>query len=189
MGRVVAALSLTTLGFTIYGLAVDSPFVWVYVPVTVVLAAAVYGMHRSVDFSTTNLWWLCAVAVGNLAGGIYLVDGQPLYVKHLFGDIRFDKPFHTVSTAIAAWVAYEVVARWAEGRASRPAIAVAAVFIAVGLGALVEIVEYVGSVMIENANVGDYGDTMLDLVVNTLGAVLAVGVADRRGVPTPGRHQ
>ncbi len=187
MARVVGALSLTTLGFMIYGLAVDSPFVWVYVPITVVLAAAVFVIHRSVEFSTANLWWLWAVAVGNLTGGIYLIDGQPLYVKHLFADVRFDKPFHTVATGIAGWIAYEIVGRWAEGRASRPAIASAAVFVAIGLGGLVEMVEYVGSLVIENANVGDYGDTMLDLVVNALGAIVAVVIADRRMFQATGR--
>lgn len=180
MGKLVGALAVAIVGFTAYGLAVDSPFVWIYVPITIVLAVAVFFMHRSVKLSMLSLWWLVAVAVGNLAGGIYLIDGQPLYVKRLVGEIRYDKPFHTVATAIAAWAAYEVVAKWAVGRASRPAIAVAAVLIAAGLGALVEIVEFVGSVVIENANVGDYGDTMLDLVVNTAGAAVAVMIQDRR---------
>lgn len=180
MARLVGALSTAIIGFTAYGLAVDSPFVWIYIPITIVLAVAVFFIHRSVQLSVLSLWWLVAVAVGNLAGGIYLIDGQPLYVKHLVGDIRYDKPFHTVATAIAAWAAYEVVAKWAVGRASRPAIAVAAVLIAAGLGALVEIVEFVGSIVIENANVGDYGDTMLDLVVNTAGAAVAVIIQDRR---------
>lgn len=180
MGRLFAALTIATVGFAVYGIVVASPFVWVYVPITVVLAIAVYFMHRSVGLSRSSLWALVGVAVGNLAGGIWLVDGQPLYVKHLVGDVRYDKPFHTVATAIAAWAAYEVLASWAEGRASRPAAAVAAVLVASGLGALVEIVEFVGSIVIENANVGGYGDTMLDLVVNTAGAVVSVTLQDHR---------
>ena len=168
------------IGFTAYGLAVDSPFVWIYVPITILLAVAVFFIHHSVELSMTSLWALVAVAIGNLAGGIYLVEGQPLYVKRLLGDFRYDKPFHTVATAIAAWAAYEVIAKWAVGRASRPAIAVASVLVAAGLGALVEIIEFVGSVVIENANVGGYGDTMLDLVVNTAGATAAVILQDHR---------
>ncbi len=180
MPRLVGALTTAVIGFTAYGLAVDSPFVWIYVPITVVLAVAVFFIHRSVALSMASLWALVAVAIGNLAGGISLVDGQPLYVKRLLGDIRYDKPFHTIATAIAAWAAYEVIARWAAGRASRPAIAVASVLVAAGLGALVEIIEFVGSVVIENANVGGYGDTMLDLVVNTVGATVAVILQDQR---------
>ncbi len=180
MGRLVGALATGVVSFTVYGLAVDSPFVWIYVPITVVLSVAVFFMHRSVQLSVASLWALVAVAIGNLAGGIYLVDGQPLYVKRLFADVRYDKPFHTVATAIAAWAAYEVIAKWGQGRASRPAIAVAALLVAAGLGALVEIVEFIGSVVIENANVGGYGDTMLDLVVNTAGAAVAVIAQDHR---------
>lgn len=180
MPRLVGALTAIVIGFTAYGLAVGSPFVWIYVPITVVLAVAVFFTHRSVQLSLASLWALVGVAFGNLAGGIYLVDGQPLYVKRLLGDIRYDKPFHTVATAIAAWAAYEVIARWADGRATRPAIAVAAVLVAAGVGALVEIVEFVGSITIENANVGGYGDTMLDLVVNTAGAIVAVILQDHR---------
>lgn len=177
--RAVGALAVATAAFTAYGVVVDSPFVWIYVSITVVLGVAVFGIHRSVSLSPRSLWLLVAIAVGNLAGGILLVDGQPLYVKHLVGDIRYDKPFHTLATGIAAWVAYDVISRWAQGRASRPAVAVATVFVAAGLGAFVEMVEYVGSVVIANANVGDYGDTMLDLVVNAFGAVIAVIVRDR----------
>lgn len=180
MGRLVGAIAAGVVGFTVYGLAVDSPFVWIYVPITVVLSVAVFFIHRSVQLSIASLWALVAVAIGNLVGGIYLVDGQPLYVKRLVGEVRFDKPFHTVATAIAAWAAYEVVAKWAHGRASRPAIAVAALLVAAGLGALVEIVEFVGSVVIEDANVGGYGDTMLDLVVNAAGAAVAVTAQDHR---------
>ncbi len=180
MPRLVGALTTAVIGFTVYGLAVDSPFVWIYVPITVVLSVAVFFIHRSVELSVASLWALVAVAIGNLAGGIYLVDGQPLYVKRLLGDIRYDKPFHTVATAIAAWAAYEVIAKWAVGRASRPAIAVATILVAAGLGALVEVIEFVGSVVIENANVGGYGDTMLDLVVNTAGAIAAVILQDHR---------
>jgi hypothetical protein len=185
VGRPVGALAVAISGFVAYGLAVDSPFVWIYVPITIVLAVAVFFIHRSVELSMSSLWWLVAAAIGNLAGGIYLIDGQPLYVKRLVGDIRYDKPFHTVATAIGAWAAYEVVAKWAVGRASRPAIAVAAVLVAAGLGALVEIVEFVGSIVIENANVGGYGDTMLDLVVNTAGGAAAVIIQDHRR-PGPG---
>ena len=180
MPRLVGALTTAVMAFTAYGLAVDSPFVWIYVPITIVLAVAVFFIHRSVALSSASLWALVVVAVGNLAGGIYLVDGQPLYVKRLVGDIRYDKPFHTVATAVAAWAAYEVVAKWGHGRASRPAIAVASVLVAAGIGALVEIIEFVGSVIIENANVGGYGDTMLDLVVNTAGATATVILQDRR---------
>lgn len=57
------------------------------------------------------------------------------------------------------------------------------VLMACGAGALVEIVEYVGTLIVPNSNVGDYGNNVLDLVANLAGAAAAtavLGVGDLR---------
>lgn len=46
-----------------------------------------------------------------------------------------------------------------------------------------EIAEYVGTLIVPNSNVGDYGNNVLDLVADLAGAVAAtavLGVGDRR---------
>ncbi len=174
---VIGALAVALVAFAVYGVVVDSPFTWIYVSITAVLGVAVLALHRAVRFPARVLWGLWAAAVGNLAGGIWLVDGQPLYVHQVWGSLRYDKPFHFAATGIAAWAAYEVLLPRMWGSANRWGIGFVAVMVACGAGALVEIVEYVGTLIIENANVGDYGNNMADLVANLAGAVGATSVA------------
>lgn len=183
-GPVIGVLAGLVGGSIIYGLAVDSPFTWIYVIITVVLGLAVYLIHRAVGFPTRVLWGLTAAAAGNLAGGIWLVDGQPLYVYPLVGTLQYDKPFHFAATAVAAWAAYEVLAPRLTS-ASALGLSFVAAMVAVGAGALVEVVEYAGTLILENANVGDYGNNMADLVANLAGAILAVIVAGRMSSTTP----
>lgn len=175
--RLVITLIAFTTAFGIYGLAVDSPFVNYYIPITIVVAGIVALIHRAARFSSPVLWGLIVVAFGNLAGGVLLVGGQPLYVLNLVGDIRYDKPFHAFATGVAAWACFEALTRWS-GR-SGGAIAFSAVMMAAGLASLVEIVEYIGSLIFQTTNVGDYGNNMLDLVANLIGAGTAVAICLR----------
>jgi hypothetical protein len=175
--RLVVTLIAFTAAFGIYGLAVDSPFVSYYIPITIVVAGIVAMIHRAAHFSSAVLWGLMMVAFGNLAGGILLVRGQPLYVMKLVGDIRYDKPFHALATGVAAWACFEALTRWS-GR-SGGAIAFSALMLAAGVGSLVEIVEYIGSLIFQTTNVGDYGNNMLDLVANLIGAMIAVAICLR----------
>lgn len=181
--RLVVTFIVVTAGFGVYGLAVDSPFVSYYIPITIVVAGIVALIHRAAHFSPAVLWGLMIVAAGNLAGGVLLVGGQPLYVMKLVGDIRYDKPFHAFATGVAAWACLEALTRWS-GR-SGGAIAFSAVMMAAGVASLVEIVEYLGSLIFQTTNVGDYGNNMLDLVANLLGAIVAVTIGHLRRTSHP----
>lgn len=173
----IFAVTAAVAAFAAYGVLADSPFTWTYVTITLALTAVVALIHSSVDFSSPVLGALVVAAVGNLAGGILLVDRQPLYVLRVAGEMRYDKPYHFIATGIAAWAAYEVLSGRSGPDVSRWGVRLLAVLVALGAGAGVEVVEFAGSILIENANVGDYGDNMLDLVANLSGAVCAVGVA------------
>jgi hypothetical protein len=169
--RILVTLFVGLFAFLVYGLAVDSPFISYYVPITLVLTAAIALVHRTARFPEPVLWALVAVALGNVAGGVLLVDGRPLYMLEMIGPVRYDKLFHTAATGVAAWAAWEALLRWSGPHAALGGLAFAAVLMASGAGALVEVVEYAGTVIFANTNVGDYGDNMLDLTVNLLGAV------------------
>ncbi len=57
-----------------------------------------------------------------------------------------------------------------------------------GAGALVEIVEYVGTLLLENSTVGGYSNNMQDLVANSIGALIGAFAAFRwqRSQPADG---
>lgn len=179
--RVVGLLVLATLAFLGYGIAAESPSLSYYIPITIVLVAAVGLIHRSVGFAPVTLWALAAIAIGNLAGGLLLIDGTPLYEHEAIGAIRYDKVYHTIATGVAAWASYEAALRWT-GR-PRPALVFVAFMMAAGAGAMVEVVEYFGTLIRENTIVGDYRNNMEDLLANTAGAAIGVVVAVRFNRP------
>jgi hypothetical protein len=177
MQRAIVVLALAVIGFGVYGVAVDSPFVYYYLPITVVLALVVGWIHRTARFADSTLMALALAAIGNLAGGVLLVGDGTLYGATVIGAIRYDKVFHALATGVAGWASYEAVKRW--GIARTGAAIFVAVMMAGGAGAFVEIIEYVGSVVFENTSVGDYGNNMLDLVANTAGSIVGVVLAAR----------
>lgn len=170
-------LGLATAGFAIYGVVANSPFTWIYVAITVVLGSAVWGIDRFVRFPERALWALVGAALSNLVGGIWLVDGQPLYVYRLIGNMAFDKPAHLFATAMATFAAYEAL-RF-RLNATTMGLGFVAVMMGMGVGALVEIVEFGASLTMDNVNVGGYSNNMFDLVANLGGSILAAFVAGR----------
>ncbi|HEY5652062.1 MAG TPA: hypothetical protein VIW46_11485 [Acidimicrobiia bacterium] len=177
MRRAIVLLGLAVVAFAIYGIAVDSPFVYYYVPITVVLAGLVGWIHHTARFSDATLMALTVAAIGNLAGGVVLWGDGTLYGAAVLGDIRYDKVFHALATGVAAWAAYEAVRRW--GITGTGTAVFVSIMVAAGAGAFVEIIEYIGSVLFENTSVGDYGNNMLDLIANTVGSIGGVGLATR----------
>jgi hypothetical protein len=177
MRRAILILAVAVIGFGIYGVVVDSPFVYYYVPITIVLALVVGWIHRSANFADSTLMALTLAAIGNLAGGVLVVGDGTLYGASVIGQIRYDKVFHAVATGVAGWASYEAARRW--GIVRRGAAIFVAIMMAGGAGAFVEIIEYVGSVIFENTSVGDYGNNMLDLVANTTGSIVGVVWASR----------
>ena len=184
MRRAIETLGVAVIGFGIYGVAVDSPFVSYYIPITVVLAVVVGWIHRSARFADSTLMALTLAAIGNLAGGVLLIGEGTLYGAVVVGDIRYDKVFHALATGVAGWASYEAVKRWGVVRTG--AAIFVAIMMAAGAGAFVEIIEYIGSVIFENTSVGDYGNNMLDLVANTAGSVVGVVWASRVVDARPG---
>lgn len=173
--HVLAGLTAGTIGFLIYGIAAGSTSVTYYIPITVFLSGVIALIHRSVDFSTAVLWSLAGVAIGNIAGGVLLIDGAPLYELPMLGSIRYDKVFHMVATGVVAWASLEAIARW--GLRRTLVLAFGAAMMAIGAGALVEVFEYFGSQIIENNSVGGYSNNMQDLIANTVGAIAGAVLA------------
>jgi uncharacterized membrane protein YjdF len=102
-------------------------------------------------------------------GGLLVVGDDVLYGAHV-GGLYFDKLVHAYN-GFAVAVALAYVLRLA-GLRLRPMEGFIVVMCVVGLGAVVEIVEYIAVLVAPQTNVGDYANNLLDLVANTLGATL-----------------
>jgi len=177
MARILSTLIASVVAFSVYGVVVGNTAAYYYVPFTVVLIVLIGLLHRSARFSMPTLWALTAIAIGNLAGGVLLVSGTPLYELDLIGSIRYDKLYHAIASAIAVWASFDALETWVGER--RVGLLVPAFLMAMGAGALVEVIEYVGTLIRENTIVGDYSNNAQDLIANTIGAAVGIAVVWR----------
>lgn len=151
----------------VYGPMVDSAFTWFYVPLTVLYAGLLEWIDRRLGLRARVRWGLTVAALGNLAAGVLVVGGDQFYVYPVLGPVWVDDVQHFTAAAIASWAMWSLL-----GSLPARSRATIAVLAATGLGALIEVGEFVGASLFET-NVGGYTDTMMDFVVNLLGATLA----------------
>lgn len=180
----LGVVAVYTAAISIYGYTVDSPFTTIYLLVMVAMVGVIWVVHRANRMKPVLVWWLVVVGFAHLMGGVFLIAGEPLYeYRPIEGLPRYDQMLHTFATGVAAAAMWHLVPAWSHnpdmptaGRAGLAWIA------ALGLGALVELVEFVGVLNIPNTNVGDYTNTGWDLVANTIGAsaVVAIAASKRR---------
>lgn len=134
---------------------------------------------RLQDFSTLTLGLVEVGILMHFAGALVSVGEGRLYDVHLLG-IRYDKYVHlTNAFTVAMLVTWVLRLR---GIRPDPLNRLLAVLVVLGLGAIVEIVEYGVVLTIPGNGVGDYHNNMQDLVANLAGATAFVAVEAARAV-------
>jgi len=153
-----------------YGVAIDSPLTYVYTGINVLVIGVFLAIHRWAEFEVWVWWGISLVGLGNMLGGVLLVDGEPLYVAAVVGDVRYDKVFHALAGMVFFFVAWVAMKKFAGDSPHRGGLLMFTFLVVMGGGAVVEIAELIGS-SIFGTNVGDYGNNALDLVANAVGAL------------------
>ena len=169
--------------FTIVGIALGRPFVWIYLPLMVAsIAAVVMVDRRAGPLPAAVLWTLSVWGALHLAGGLL---GDPsgrssiLYNWWLVdGWLRYDQVVHGYGIAVAT-VALTHAAR----RRDRPVLR--GFVWAQGIGVGNEVVENVFARLVEGSNVGDAVNTTWDLVWHLIGGMAAVAWMVRARFPEP----
>lgn len=152
------------LGFRIYGVIVLSLFV------------AVWFVLRRYEYPVWAMAALQLALIGHLAGRAVLVGGAPLYRAELLG-LPMDKVIHAFNSAAAAAF---VTALFDITRLRLGAWrAFVVIMVVAGLGAMIEIIEYVGTLLLPVNWVGDYANNMQDLIANLIGAAAGFSIAAR----------
>lgn len=165
-----------TVGLLLYGLSIESPLTGLYTGINVGLFVLFGILHRWARWPLHALWAVSLVGLGNMLGGVLLVDGVPLYTAEFIGAMRYDKFFHAVASGGMVIIAWEAMKRWAgEGFEFGPMLLVMTFLVVMGGGAVVEIAELIGSTL-SDVSVGDYANNALDLVANAIGAASVIGV-------------
>lgn len=124
--------------------------------------------------------------MGHVAGRFVVVDGLPLYRADLLG-MPADKIIHAFNSLAGGVFATVLFRRL--GLLLRGWEGFIVVMFVSGAGALVEIVEYGGTLVLETTHVGSYANNMQDLIANLAGAYagwLLVRLATRHAAP--GEH-
>lgn len=184
MKAVLAAILASVAALFVYGRAVGSPATTTYVCITLVLVGVLWWIHRTAVFPMPVLWGLAAVGVGNMLGGVLLINGNTLYLTPIIGPLRYDKIFHAAACGVAAWASWHAVGRWSGDSIKPGRRRFVAILMAAGAGAVVEMVEFTGVNVFPETNVGDYGNNMLDLVANLTGAIAVAAILGRSRVGT-----
>ncbi|MEX2650930.1 MAG: hypothetical protein WD473_00585 [Acidimicrobiia bacterium] len=159
----------------LYGQSVESPLTNIYTAVNLLLLVVFAVIHRWARFPTSVLWGISLVGLGNMLGGVLLIDGQSLYMAEFVGPIRYDKFFHAAAATVGVFIAWSAMDRWAGEGYHFGGLVFLTFLVTMGGGAVVEIAELIGSTL-SDVSVGDYANNALDLVANGVGALLGVVV-------------
>lgn len=175
MQSVITFTSLYTVALFVYGTASGSVLTNLYTGINVGLFVLFGMLHIWARWPVHALWAVSLVGLGNMLGGVFLVDGKALYMAELAGNLRYDKIFHTLAAAAMVVIAWEAMKRWSAGVHHLGGQLLLTWLVVMGGGAVVEIAELIGSTL-SGVSVGDYANNALDLVANAMGASVGTGL-------------
>lgn len=173
MRLLLAFTAVYTVALFAYGAAVSSPLANLYTAITLGLFLLFAVLNRWARWPLHALWAVSLVGLGNMLGGVLLVDGTPLYAADLGSIPQYDKIFHLVATTAMFVVAWEAMKRWAGDGYHFGGLLLWTWLVAMGGGAVVEIAEYVGT-LTAPVNVGGYENNVQDLIANAIGGAIGV---------------
>lgn len=141
---------------------------YLYAVVTFLVIIFFWLYFRNYEYS---MFALCIIEFGiliNFAGGLIHIDGKRLY-DMFFLKIRYDKFVHFINSIIACTIINRILAKLRYKINKFEGLVI--VLIVLGLGAIIEIIEYIVVRNIPEAGVGGYDNNMQDLIANFLGGL------------------
>lgn len=154
-----------------------------YVGVIVVIFALLYG---TLDKTKLPSYILAGISLWGLlhmmGGSIQTADGV-LYAWRIYpfydggGEffiLKFDQVVHAYLYAVVALLFLHLLRNYFGNRHSQILIAFIAINAALGVSAINEIIEFIAVLTVPDNGVGGYFNTVLDIVFNFTGALLAV---------------
>ena len=155
----------------------------IYVVVIVVIIGATLSTTAHTRFPAWQLWLLSFWGLLHILGGAVATPDGVLFAYKIYpffnggGDfyiLKYDQVVHAYLYGTVAVMAYHVL-RNVLGVATRTGwVIISAILISVGISALNEIMEFLIAVNMDKNGVGGYENSMLDLIFNLGGAVVAV---------------
>lgn len=177
--------------FTAFCAAAGDRRVIAYLVVLSVTATLALRADRTARFTPPVAWALSLSGLAHLVGGLLPSPqaGAPVFYETwlVAGVLKYDQVVHAGVSAVLTVAAWQLVGAWVdEGRCSPRARAALAAFVALGLGALNEAVEFLSALRFHDAFVGGFENAGWDLVFNAFGVTAAaLWLALSAPVPAP----
>lgn len=174
--------------FAAYYISIQNyEFLW-YVAVLIFFMGLISATLKRSKFDYVILWGLSLWGFLHMAGGGVRVDDGVLYgmeVVKLFdiGDtyvLKFDQVVHAFGFGVTTLVAFHLLRPYLNEKTNYKIVYPALVAISMGLGSLNEIIEFMAVVLFSQTGVGGYYNTALDMVFNTVGAIIALFIVRAR---------
>jgi len=108
----------------------------------------------------------------HFSGAFVEVDGRRLYEFRLFS-VRYDKFVHCINSLIGSFVLLYLFVK--NNYKIGKFICMITIFSVLGIGAIIEILEFIITLTVDNNGVGTYTNNMLDLVANIIGSTIGIG--------------
>ena len=129
-----------------------------------------YFLSTNFKVNRKYLFGLVLVGILNFMGGLIFIEGVRLYDSSL-GFLKWDLMIHFIGLFFATLITYEILGELLKGK--KNLLLAIAIFVAMGFGALFEVSELLGILLLNNQGVGDYFNNAMDLLVNFIGSVVA----------------
>lgn len=176
---------LLVLGFGFYYLQ-NFNYEFVAYAVSIALVVGVlYGTLHLSRFPTYIIAGITLWAIMHMLGGSVKVADGVLYAYKIFpffdggGEfyiLKFDQVVHAFLYGVVGLMFYHLLREVVQIRTHHVFIIFVAIFAAAGFSIINEIIEFLAAVNLPETGVGGYHNTVLDMIFNLGGAVVAVGL-------------
>ena len=164
-----------TLVFSVNALVRGNVEFVYYTALMILSISIIFFIHRKMHFYPIVLMSLSLLGLLHLLGGNVAIGDTRLYdVYFLPGAFRYDNFVHMFGSSIMVMLAYALLTPILDDKfeLSRGYFILLLVLVGMGLGAINELVEFLAVLVFDvSQQVGDYTNTLLDLVFNTIGSI------------------
>lgn len=155
-----------------------------YVFLEVVIFLVLFATLRLTKFPNYILWGVALWGLLHMMGGVVRVGGEVLYryrIHEFFdggGDfyiLKFDQVVHAFLYGVVGLMFLHLLREFLAIKKYPLLISVIAVMASLGVSSINEIIEFTAVVILPETGVGGYENTLLDIIFNLGGAIVAVG--------------
>jgi len=144
---------------------------FIYAILIILVIMGLWGQFRKLPFSFWTLFILEFGIIIHFLGGLVFIDGKRLYDCYAFS-FRYDKYVHFVN-AFAVGLLLQNIFIFSKVRLGHLRNIIV-FFVVLGLGAFLEIFEYLVTRNIKYNGVGGYDNNMQDLISNVVGIAVSI---------------